>query len=395
VFKFCSPTRSAIQSGRNPIHVNVQNVGPTYVNPADPVAGFSAIARNMTGMAQHMKDAGYSTAMVGKCERAFVIQLDCHSHIRCWHSVGDAGMATDDHTPMGRGYDQSLFYFHHANGTNTKIDSTHSPPIHSPPPHSHSTPTPPYHPTTTSPVTSSSSTPHLFRSNRASCTYFGEDYWTYSVAGCQSQAVKLRNETSAPDGTYDAAPVLDNTVDSEAESPKGCPAKFVIKEDVGVCGVKGAATQEKPVANVSACCDWCSSDPHCVGWTFHSDQAPNPKGYRACYICNETKGGKNPNRTSGCVGDACNFENRGTTDLYANNGPATTQKHRGSPGQCYGQNTSFPWPANESGCMYEDALFEEEVTRIVKAHDPRCVWVYAWVYGCRSVEVQECRSVGV
>merc|ERR1719460_2466862 len=24
-FKFCSPTRSAIQSGRNPIHVNVQN----------------------------------------------------------------------------------------------------------------------------------------------------------------------------------------------------------------------------------------------------------------------------------------------------------------------------------------------------------------------------------
>jgi arylsulfatase I/J len=83
--KFCSPTRSAIQSGRNPIHVNVQNVGPTYVNPADPVAGFSAIARNMTGMAQHMKGAGYATAMVGK-----------------W----DAGMATKDHTPMGRGYEQ-------------------------------------------------------------------------------------------------------------------------------------------------------------------------------------------------------------------------------------------------------------------------------------------------
>ena len=33
-FKFCSPTRSALQSGRNPIHVNVQNVGPDRSNPA-------------------------------------------------------------------------------------------------------------------------------------------------------------------------------------------------------------------------------------------------------------------------------------------------------------------------------------------------------------------------
>ena len=93
-FKFCSPTRSSLQSGRNPIHVNVQNVGPDHHNPEDPVAGFSAIARNMTGMAVHLKAAGYATAAVGK-----------------W----DAGMATDDHTPHGRGYEKSLFYFHHAN----------------------------------------------------------------------------------------------------------------------------------------------------------------------------------------------------------------------------------------------------------------------------------------
>ena len=65
-FKFCSPTRSSLQSGRNPIHVNVQNVNPTRSNAADPVAGFSAIARNMTGLAVHMQAAGWATAAVGK-----------------------------------------------------------------------------------------------------------------------------------------------------------------------------------------------------------------------------------------------------------------------------------------------------------------------------------------
>ena len=91
-FKFCSPTRSAIQSGRNPIHVNVQNMDPLNVNPADPVAGFSAVARNFTGLGAVMKKGGYKTYFAGK-----------------W----DCGMATPDHTPMGRGYDESLIYFHH------------------------------------------------------------------------------------------------------------------------------------------------------------------------------------------------------------------------------------------------------------------------------------------
>jgi arylsulfatase B len=35
-FKFCSPTRSALQSGRNPIHVNVQNVGPRPIFQQQP-----------------------------------------------------------------------------------------------------------------------------------------------------------------------------------------------------------------------------------------------------------------------------------------------------------------------------------------------------------------------
>jgi arylsulfatase I/J len=93
-YKFCSPTRSCLQSGRLPVHVNVLNLGPEVFNPTDPVSGFAAIPRNMTGMATKLKAAGYSTHQVGK-----------------W----DAGMATTDHTPHGRGYDTAFGYFHHAN----------------------------------------------------------------------------------------------------------------------------------------------------------------------------------------------------------------------------------------------------------------------------------------
>ena len=39
VYKFCSPTRSAVQSGRNPIHVNVLNLGPEWHNPQARGAG--------------------------------------------------------------------------------------------------------------------------------------------------------------------------------------------------------------------------------------------------------------------------------------------------------------------------------------------------------------------
>eukprot|EP01060_Flectonema_neradi_P036510 TRINITY_DN702_c1_g1_i1.p1 TRINITY_DN702_c1_g1~~TRINITY_DN702_c1_g1_i1.p1 ORF type:complete len:531 (+),score=111.30 TRINITY_DN702_c1_g1_i1:45-1637(+) len=109
VFKFCSPTRSAVQSGRNPINVNVLNIDPTNLNPDDPVSGYSAIPRNMTGMAEQMKKGGYSTHMAGK-----------------W----DAGMATPQHTPKGRGYDTSLFYFHHENDYwNNKMGACHGNPV--------------------------------------------------------------------------------------------------------------------------------------------------------------------------------------------------------------------------------------------------------------------------
>ena len=94
VHKFCSPTRSAIQSGRAPIHVNVLNTPPEWHNFSDPVSGFRGIPRNMTGIATVMWEAGYSTHYSGK-----------------W----DVGMATPDHLPAGRGYASSLFYFHHCN----------------------------------------------------------------------------------------------------------------------------------------------------------------------------------------------------------------------------------------------------------------------------------------
>merc|ERR1719181_2031170 len=58
VYMFCSPTRSAVQSGRNPIHVNVLNGGDHNYNPKDRVSGFAGIPRNMT-MAEIMKRAGY------------------------------------------------------------------------------------------------------------------------------------------------------------------------------------------------------------------------------------------------------------------------------------------------------------------------------------------------
>lgn len=92
VFKFCSPSRSATQTGRNPIHVNTLNLEPNNYNPKDKISGYSAVPRNMTGVAEVMKRGGYATHFAGK-----------------W----DCGMATPRHAPRGRGYDTSLHYFHH------------------------------------------------------------------------------------------------------------------------------------------------------------------------------------------------------------------------------------------------------------------------------------------
>jgi len=67
VHKFCSPTRTSIQTGRAPIHVNVLNSDIMQHNAADPASGFQGAPRNMTGLATKLKTAGYATHMVGKC----------------------------------------------------------------------------------------------------------------------------------------------------------------------------------------------------------------------------------------------------------------------------------------------------------------------------------------
>ena len=59
--KICSPSRCAIQSGRAPIHVNVQNVLPEVVNPRDPVGGYQGIPLNMTAIATVLRRSGYQT----------------------------------------------------------------------------------------------------------------------------------------------------------------------------------------------------------------------------------------------------------------------------------------------------------------------------------------------
>ena len=93
-YQICSPTRCSALTGRYPIHVNDLNISPFHYNPNDPVSGFSQIPRNMTVIAEKMKEAGYATHFVGK-----------------W----DVGIATPDHTPKGRGFDTSLGYFSHDN----------------------------------------------------------------------------------------------------------------------------------------------------------------------------------------------------------------------------------------------------------------------------------------
>lgn len=77
VHKICSPTRCALQVGRSPVYVNVQNVVPEVHNPDDPIGGYQGIPVNMTGMAEHMRSAGYSTHFVGKWDAVHRISTLC------------------------------------------------------------------------------------------------------------------------------------------------------------------------------------------------------------------------------------------------------------------------------------------------------------------------------
>ena len=65
-FCFCSPSRSAFQSGRAPFRVNVENAEPSVWNKSDSQSGYAGIPVGMTTIATKMASAGYTTAMYGK-----------------------------------------------------------------------------------------------------------------------------------------------------------------------------------------------------------------------------------------------------------------------------------------------------------------------------------------
>jgi arylsulfatase I/J len=92
VYQFCSPSRSALQSGRNPVHVNLYNQAIPLHNPQNVESGGMGMARNMTGIAVKMREGGYATHQFGK-----------------W----GIGCLSPGHTPLGRGYDTSFGYFDH------------------------------------------------------------------------------------------------------------------------------------------------------------------------------------------------------------------------------------------------------------------------------------------
>jgi len=92
VYQFCSPSRSALQSGRNPVHVNLYNQAIPLHNPKNVESGGMGMARNMTGIALKMREGGYATHQFGK-----------------W----GIGCLSPGHTPLGRGFDTSFGYFDH------------------------------------------------------------------------------------------------------------------------------------------------------------------------------------------------------------------------------------------------------------------------------------------
>jgi arylsulfatase I/J len=93
-YTVCSPTRSALLTGRNPIHVNPLLV-QFHHNENNTVSGYSGVPLGMTMISSRLKEeAKYRTYHTGK-----------------W----DVGWATNQHLPIKRGFEKSFGYLHHAN----------------------------------------------------------------------------------------------------------------------------------------------------------------------------------------------------------------------------------------------------------------------------------------
>jgi arylsulfatase I/J len=105
-YKFCSPSRSSLMSGRLPFHVNIYNDDPALPGQGVPVG--------MTLLPLKLKQSGagsatptpYATHFIGK-----------------WH-IGMASKTTQ--IPIARGFDTSLGYFHSTNNYyNSHAGATH------------------------------------------------------------------------------------------------------------------------------------------------------------------------------------------------------------------------------------------------------------------------------
>ena len=101
-FRFCSPTRSALLSGRLPIHVNQQNSASWGWTAA-------AVHPKFTLLPEKLASAGYLSHQIGK-----------------WH----LGLSRQAYTPAGRGFNSSLGFLmgsedHYAHTNGLAYNGTH------------------------------------------------------------------------------------------------------------------------------------------------------------------------------------------------------------------------------------------------------------------------------
>ncbi|XP_066269874.1 arylsulfatase B-like isoform X10 [Branchiostoma lanceolatum] len=98
VSPICTPTRSAIMTGRHPIHTGLQH---GVIIGAQPYG----LGLNETVLPQYLKQLGYATRMVGK-----------------WH----LGMYAWDYTPTYRGFDSFYGYYTGAEGYVDHVNGIHA-----------------------------------------------------------------------------------------------------------------------------------------------------------------------------------------------------------------------------------------------------------------------------
>ena len=127
--RLCGPSRAALQSGRNTIHVNVLNNGVGEYYLPDPISGYNGMPVNMTGIASTyvniyfihtFKDLVTTTTPPPISMMFHALQWDPGKRAEAGYQTAysgkwNAGAATPFQTPHGRGYQKSLAYFSDAN----------------------------------------------------------------------------------------------------------------------------------------------------------------------------------------------------------------------------------------------------------------------------------------